>query len=47
VRNPLGAWLQGLLFETSGTITSFGVDESGEVYMTEYAGTLYRLSPLQ
>jgi glucose/arabinose dehydrogenase len=44
VRNPLGAWLQGLLFETGSTITSFGEDESGEVYLTDYAGTLYRLS---
>lgn len=44
VRNPLGAWLNGLLFETGSTITSFGEDESGEVYLTDYAGTLYRLS---
>lgn len=44
VRNSLGAWLHGLLFETGSTITSFGEDESGEVYLTDYAGTLYRLS---
>ena len=46
LRNSRGAWLEGLLFETGGTITSFGEDESGEVYLAEYAGTLYRLSPL-
>ena len=46
VRNPLGVWLNGVLFETGSSITSFGEDEGGEVYMTDYAGTLYRLSAL-
>lgn len=45
VRNPLGAWLNGLLFETGGTITSFGVDEAREVYLVDYSGSLFRLEP--
>lgn len=46
-RNPLGVWLNGLLFETGATITSFGVDESGEVYLVDYSGGIYRLTPAQ
>ncbi len=45
VRNPLGAWLNGLLFETGSTVTSFGVDEAGEVYLVDYSGSLFRLEP--
>lgn len=46
-RNSLGAWLNGLLFETGATITSFGVDESGEVYLVDYSGGIFRLTPAQ
>jgi glucose/arabinose dehydrogenase len=45
VRNPLGAWLNGLLFETGTTISSFGTDETGEIYLVDYKGSVYRLAP--
>ncbi len=45
-RSPDGSWQQGLLYETGGSITSFGEDEAGEVYLVDYSGTLYRLSPV-
>ena len=38
-----GAWLNAMLFETLFTITSFGEDEAGEIYLTDYAGGVYRL----
>jgi glucose/arabinose dehydrogenase len=38
-----GAWQNALLFETSFTITSFGEDEAGEIYLTDYNGSIYRL----
>lgn len=42
--DPQGGWLNAPLFDTGSTITSFGVDEAGEVYLVDYAGTVYRLS---
>jgi glucose/arabinose dehydrogenase len=45
VRNPLGAWLNGLLFETGSTISSFGTDEAGELYLVDYSGSLFKLAP--
>lgn len=44
LRDTQGGWLQGLLFETGTTITSFGEDETGEVYLVDYSGTVYRLN---
>jgi len=44
-RSPDGSWQQGPLFETGGNITSFGEDEAGEIYLADYSGTIYRLSP--
>ncbi len=45
LRSPDGSWLNAALFEIGSPITSFGVDEAGEVYMVDYFGTLYSLSP--
>jgi glucose/arabinose dehydrogenase len=45
--SPDGSWQQGLLFETGVNITSFGEDQSGELYLADYSGTVYRLSPAQ
>ena len=45
LRNPLGAWLNGLLFETGSTISSFGTDEAGELYLVDYSGSLFKLAP--
>lgn len=47
VRNPADAWVNGLLFETSATITSFGTDEASEVYLADYSGRIFRLEPTQ
>ena len=47
LRTPDGAWHQSLLYETGLNITSFGEDEAGEVYLSDYSGTVYRLSPAQ
>lgn len=42
-RDAQGAWQQKLLFENAGQITSFGEDESGEVYMVDRAGVVKKL----
>ncbi len=39
-----GAWNASLLFQTHFLITSFGVDEAGEVYVADQHGGIYRLS---
>ena len=38
-----GSWSNAVLFETGSSITSFGEDESGEVYYVDLAGSLFRL----
>ncbi|MFZ6028395.1 MAG: PQQ-dependent sugar dehydrogenase [Chloroflexota bacterium] len=41
---PDGSWLNERLFQLSGTlITSFAPDESGELYLVDYTGEIYRL----
>lgn len=44
LRNPDGSWQNALLFETGFNISSFGVDQSGEVYLVDYSGNVYRLA---
>jgi glucose/arabinose dehydrogenase len=39
-----GAWQNRVLFDTGTSITSFGEDESGEVYFVSYQGNLYQLN---
>jgi glucose/arabinose dehydrogenase len=36
-------WQNSQLFDTPFSITSFGVDDAGSVYLADYAGALYRL----
>jgi glucose/arabinose dehydrogenase len=36
-----GLWKSQLLFETGTTITTFGLDESGEIYFASDNGTIY------
>jgi glucose/arabinose dehydrogenase len=37
-------WQNARLFQLSGTfITSFGLDEAGEIYLVDYTGEIYRL----
>jgi glucose/arabinose dehydrogenase len=38
-----GSWQNQLLFETNANITSFGEDQTGEVYLVNRSGILYRL----
>ncbi len=40
-----GAWQNQLLYSSGFSITSFGEDEAGEVYLTDHTGKLYRLEP--
>jgi hypothetical protein len=37
-------WRRELLLETNLAISSFGEDETGEVYVVDYGGTVYRLT---
>ena len=36
-------WQSKKLFETGANISSFGIDEAGEIYFAGYAGSIYRL----
>jgi hypothetical protein len=40
-----GGWQTQLLFDVDFTITSFGQDENGEVYLVSDAGGIFRLAP--
>jgi glucose/arabinose dehydrogenase len=40
LRMPDGSWQNELLFQTGAQITSFGVDESGEIYLVDYSGNI-------
>ena len=45
LRTPDGGWLNGLLFESGHSISAFGEDAGGGVYLVDYAGAVYRLMP--
>jgi hypothetical protein len=36
-------WQSKLLFDTDFSISSFGVDEAGELYITDLQGAIHRL----
>jgi glucose/arabinose dehydrogenase len=40
-----GGWQVDSLFDTPFSITTFGVDHGGGVYLADYAGAIYRLQP--
>ncbi len=40
-----GAWLNAQLFEVAGTISSFGEDHAGRVYLVDHNGAILRLEP--
>ncbi len=40
-----GQWQSQVMFETDLRITSFGQDESGEIYLASDTGSVYRLTP--
>ena len=39
-----GGWDNALLFSNVGRITSFGLDEAGEVFITDHSGSVYLLA---
>ena len=47
VHNADGAWERRVLFHTGFLITSFGLDEAGEIYVLDRAGGLYQLQAAQ
>jgi glucose/arabinose dehydrogenase len=40
---PDGTWQNSLMFETGANISSFGVDENGEIYLVDYRGNILLL----
>lgn len=45
-RDAGGTWQSSVFMSTTGhTISSFGEDESGELYLVDYSGTVYRFEP--
>jgi glucose/arabinose dehydrogenase len=40
---PDGSWQSALMFETGTNISSFGVDENGEIYLVDYNGSILML----
>lgn len=42
-RDAQGQWQQVVWMDTENIITSFGEDEAGELYFTDYKGGIYRL----
>ena len=47
LQNTGGDWESALLFKNMGRISSFGEDETGEVYLVDYNGTVSILSEIQ
>ena len=45
-RDANGEWQSNMFMSSSGhTISSFGEDENGELYLVDYGGTVYRFEP--
>ncbi len=44
LRTPEGEWSNERLFDLNVSVTSFGLDEAGELYLLERGGTIYRLA---
>ncbi len=45
-RDESAAWQNMILTETGRSISSFGEDEVGELYLLDYSGTIFAFSPL-
>lgn len=43
LRHGAGIWQSKLLFQTQAHITTFGQDPSGEIYLADRSGTIYKL----
>lgn len=44
-RDESGEWQNDLFMDTELTISSFGEDETGELYVVDYTGTVYQIVP--
>jgi len=44
-RGPSGEWVNEFLYDTTFTITSFGVDAAHELYVLTFTGEVFRLVP--
>ena len=45
VESGTGAWTRPLLLDTASSLTTFGEDEAGELYVADLGGSVYRLVP--
>lgn len=45
LRDANGQWQNLRLFDTPFSISSFGNDSKGAVYLTDHSGRIYRLEP--
>ena len=45
VRNTSGQWINALIMDTNYTISAFGEDQNGELYIVDYAGQLIHITP--
>jgi glucose/arabinose dehydrogenase len=43
LQNPNGSWQNALLYELPAYITSFGQDQTGEIYLASITGKVYKL----
>ena len=43
--DDMGTWTSQLLYESNFTISSFGQDAAGNIYLVDYRGGVYRLDP--
>jgi len=47
IRDAAGAWQSAVLFESGMTISTFGQDPNGDVYVADHDGAIYRLEPVR
>ncbi|MDZ4769455.1 MAG: PQQ-dependent sugar dehydrogenase [Chloroflexota bacterium] len=45
-RDSAGEWADTLLLDTGHSISSFGEDQAGELYLVDYSGSVYRFGPV-
>jgi len=43
MRGADGVWRSEVLFDTRFRVSSFGVDERGEIYLVDHTGAIYML----
>lgn len=43
-QDAAGSWMNRLLFQNIGSISSFGEDEAGEVYLVDHRGSIFHLT---